>query len=286
MGLHASTGQHAVPSGTLLAGRYELGALLGVGSTAAVHRARDHRTSREVAVKLITSGGAGPGARPGQHEAAVLAGLHHPGLVPLLDTGSADGRFFLVVELVDGPVLSHLLDAGPLPVAAAAALGAALADALAHAHARGVVHRDVKPANVLVDRCGRPTLADFGIARLVDAARVTPTGCIVGTAAYLAPEQVRGTAVGPAADVYALGLVTLEAATGTREYPGTALEAAVARLHRPPRTPAGLPASLATTLRRMTADDPARRPTAAQASALLTRAGLEALPVRATRCAA
>ena len=138
-------------------------------------------------------------------------------------------------------------------------------------HANGVVHRDVKPGNVLLDGDGRAQLTDFGIARLVDATRVTATGLVVGTAAYMAPEQVRGEVVGPPADIYALGLVLLEAVTGRREFEGGALESAIARLHRSPVVPASVPEPLASAIRRMTAADPADRPAASDVAAALRR---------------
>jgi serine/threonine protein kinase len=122
------------------------------------------------------------------------------------------------------------------------------------------VHRDVKPGNVLIGRDGRVRLTDFGIARLVDSARVTSTGMMVGTASFLAPEQVAGEPVGPPADVYALGLVLLECLTGQREYAGSTVEVALARLQRLPRVPATLPAGWPGLLRAMTAREPADRP--------------------------
>jgi serine/threonine protein kinase len=129
-------------------------------------------------------------------------------------------------------------------------------------HASGIVHRDVKPSNILLDTTGRVYLADFGISRLVDATRLTATGSAIGTAAYMAPEQVRGAAVGPAADLYALGLVLLECLTGRTEYTGTSFEVAVARLSRSPHIPADLPAGLADALHAMTATEPQDRPDA------------------------
>jgi serine/threonine protein kinase len=143
-------------------------------------------------------------------------------------------------------------------------MGTALAGALAHAHGLGIVHRDVKPGNVLVDRDGNVRLTDFGIARLLDSAAVaaiTETGLVIGTAAYLAPEQVRGETAGPEADVYALGLVLLEALTGERAYAGPPTEAAMARLQRSPEIPVQTP-WLASLVAAMTAIDPARRPRA------------------------
>jgi hypothetical protein len=155
-----------------------------------------------------------------------------------------------------------------------AELGADVASALAHVHAAGVVHRDVKPGNVLVDENGGAMLSDFGIARLVDdTCHHTRTGTVVGTVAYLAPEQVAGERVTTAVDIYALGLVLLEALTGVRPYAGTSVESALARLSRPPEIPATLPQGWGALLTAMTARDPAARPGAAAVSALL-RAGV------------
>jgi serine/threonine protein kinase len=142
------------------------------------------------------------------------------------------------------------------------ALGAALADALDHVHSAGVVHRDVKPSNILLDETGAPHLTDFGISRLMDSTARTATGALVGTAAYLAPEQVLGRTVGPAADVYALGLTLLECLKGELEYDGTPLEAAIARLHRAPALPSFLDDGLAALLGAMTALDEHDRPDA------------------------
>jgi hypothetical protein len=266
-------------AGALLAGRYDLGPLVGLGGTALVHRAWDHAAGCPVAVKLFRPGAAlAPGCGGGR-ELEVLADVRHPGLVGVRGAGvDGQGRPFVVMDLVDGRSLATRLDDGPLPAASVARLGMVLADALAAVHDRGVVHRDVKPANVLIDADDRPRLTDFGIARIVDATRVTATGVVVGTAAYMAPEQVRGEAVGPPADVYSLGLVLLEAVTGRREYEGGAIESALARLNRAPLVPAGLPDPLAATLRRMTEPDPAARPTAAAVAAALRG---PARPVRA-----
>ena len=182
-----------------------------------------------------------------------------------------DGRPFIVTDLVEGPTLAERLEVGPLDPDEVLRIGARLADALAHVHRAGIVHRDLKPANVLLGADG-PRLADFGIARALDGTAVTGTGYVVGTAAYLAPEQVRGEWVGPEADVYALGLVLLESLTGRREYPGALVESATARLHRPPGIPTGLPFALDTALRAMTALDPADRPAAADVATMLAAA--------------
>jgi serine/threonine protein kinase len=168
------------------------------------------------------------------------------------------------MEFVDGPSLSDVLRGGPIGVERAAALGVRLAEALAYAHHLGVVHRDVKPGNVLLDGAEAPRLADFGIARLADSTTLTASGVLVGTASYLAPEQLEGRHVGPAADVYSLGLVLLECSTGKRAYDGTPTEAALARLVRDPEVPDDLPRWWAELLRRMTSLGADSRPSAAE----------------------
>ena len=253
--------------------RYVLGSLLGSGGMADVHRATDTTLERSVAVKVLRDVAGDESAR---HrfvaEARTLAGLSHRNLVTVLDAGIGedDDRPFLVMELVEGRSLADALEDGPLTPEDAAAVGAQVAAALAYAHGRGVVHRDVKPGNVLLGGDGRVKLADFGIARLLgDTARHTRTGTAIGTAAYLAPEQVRGEDVTGAADTYALGLVLLEALTGRRAFPGSPTEAALARLQRDPEVPAGLPGGWAPLLTAMTAADPTDRVDVAEAADLL-----------------
>ncbi|HEY2193284.1 MAG TPA: serine/threonine-protein kinase [Actinomycetospora sp.] len=197
-----------------------------------------------------------------RREVLTLAALSHPGLVTVYDVGDDHGRAYFVMQLIEGDTLAQRIRRGPLPLGDVIALGGALADALGYVHRRGVVHRDVKPGNVLLDADGRAHLSDFGIAAVRDAAPVTAAGMVIGTASYLSPEQVRGESVMPAVDIYALGLVLIECVTGRREYPGNALEAAVARLHRRPVVPVGLPESLRTLLIAMTADEPGARPDA------------------------
>jgi eukaryotic-like serine/threonine-protein kinase len=255
----------AIPTGggRLVAGRYRLDALVGRGGSAEVWRAHDEALERWVALKLVTASGGEDAGRVGD-EARLLARLSHPGLVPVYDAGTDEvGRPWVVMELVEGETLGAAMARGPLPSERVAGLGRTLAGALAYVHAQGLVHRDVKPANVLLGTDGRVRLTDFGIARLVDAAKVTATGLTVGTAGYLSPEQVQGAHVGPASDVYSLGLVLLEALKGEREYPGTAVEVALARLTRPPVVPPGLPAGWVGLLTAMTALEPERRPSAA-----------------------
>lgn len=246
--------------GELLAGRYELAGTLGVGGMAEVRRGWDTVLRRPVAVKVFHSGADVDAGRRFDNEARTLARLSHPGLVAVHDAGSGDGPAFVVLQLIEGRTLRDRIADGPLPVAEVRELGARLADALAYVHEQGVVHRDVKPSNILLDGDGTPHLADFGLAHLADTTRFTRTDQLVGTAAYLSPEQVRGGEIGPAADVYSFGLVLLECLTGRREYPGGDVEAAVARLHRPPAVPDDLPSDLVRLLSLMTSLSARRRP--------------------------
>ncbi|WIX92719.1 serine/threonine protein kinase [Amycolatopsis sp. DG1A-15b] len=247
----------------LLGGRYEVGRLIGSGATARVYRAYDVRLTREVAVKIYDRDAVALDQRRRLREMTIQGSISHPGVVALLDSGDENGRTYLVMQLVEGENLAERLLSGPMPAADVTALADGLAEALAHVHARRIVHRDLKPANVFLSADG-PLIGDFGIAHALDTTHITGTGLIPGTAAYLAPEQVSGEPAGPPADVYALGLILLECLTGQREYPGTMVEAAMARLTRPPRIPEDAPAALAYTLRRMTQREPADRPTAAK----------------------
>src|SRR3954452_10652066 len=247
----------------LLDGRYRLGARLGSGAVAEVFRALDERLARPVAVKLFR-GDAAEELQRHEAEMRTLAQLDHPSLVTVYDAGDANGQPYLVMQLVEGDTLADELRRGPIGLDRAATYGAALADALAYVHAQGFVHRDVKPANVLIAADGRVHLADFGIARLVDSAHVTRTGDVLGTPAFFAPEQVSGDAVGPAADVYALGIVLIECLTGRRPFEGTAVEVAMARLARSPDIPAELSRDWQALLTAMTRRRPEERPAAPQ----------------------
>lgn len=261
----------AVPETDVIAGRYILATHVGIGSTATVYRAWDPHEDRAVAVKLFLDRCEDGSLDRLCRELRTMAHLDHRSLVPLLGGGVDRGRPFLVSELVVGGTLAARLAHGPLPVEQVAGIGADIASGLAHLHARGVVHRDVKPANILLcAETGRARLTDFGVARVLGCSALTRTDAVLGTAAYLAPEQVAGETVGPAADVYALGLVLLEALSGEREYPGTTVESAVARLHRSPRVPEDLPRRLRRALSAATCRHPEER-SAADDLALLLR---------------
>ncbi|MEU6103588.1 serine/threonine-protein kinase [Streptomyces flaveolus] len=256
-------------SAEVLSGRYRLDGLLGSGGAADVHRGFDLRLRRPVAVKVFRPD-TGAGIGDDVHgEAVILARLHHPGLVTAYDAGLHNGRVFLVMQLIEGSTLKNRIAMAPLSPAEAAELGAGLAQALAHAHDEGIVHRDVKPSNILLDASQRPYLTDFGISRYLDATTRTATGTLTGTAAYLSPEQVLGRPVGRPADIYALGLVLLECLTGRLEYDGGPLEAAIARLHRRPALPPHVPEQLADVLRSMTDLDELNRPTAHDCARIL-----------------
>lgn len=266
-------------SAEVLGGRFRLDEVIGSGGAGDVHRGFDLRLKRRVAVKVFRVGTDTDMEERFQNEAVILARLRHPGLVTVYDAGRHNGRAYLVMELIEGPTLKARISAGPLTPGGTAALGADLAEALAHAHESGIVHRDVKPSNIILDATGRPHLTDFGISRLLDATTHTATGTLVGTAAYLSPEQVLGRPVGPPADVYALGLVLLECLTTRLEYDGAPLEAAIARLHRPPQLPDSLPEELATLLRDMTALEAQDRPTAVDCARTLAAMADSAGPV-------
>jgi hypothetical protein len=237
---------------------------------AEVYRAEDLHLRREVAVKLFQPN---PGPLTWQRfgeEARVLAQLSHPALVSIYDAGMDGARPFLVMRLVPGGNLNQRLLTGPLTPAQVVRIGTALAEALDHVHGRGIVHRDIKPSNILMGHEDEPHLADFGIAHLAGAVRLTRSGEVVGTAAYLAPEQLTSGVLTPANDVYGLGLVLLECLTGELAFPGVSqAESALARLHRRPDIPAAVPSGLAALLEAMTAADPAQRPSAYECAGVL-----------------
>lgn len=273
------------PSDTaeVLGGRYRLGEVIGRGGMASVYTARDENLGRDVALKLFAPQTADADELKRQEaEIELLATLNHPSLVTLFDAGidsrvPEEPRPFLTMELIEGQDLRTRIRHSPVPLDELAVIGAGVADALAYIHSLGIIHRDIKPANILLVQVRpgeplRPKLTDFGIARIVDGTRLTATGTMVGTAAYLSPEQARGADLGPASDIYSLGLVLLECIKGVVEYPGSAIESAVARLHRSPEIPGHVPVEWSRLISSMTAPNPMDRPAAADLETALRQA--------------
>ena len=266
--------------GTVLDGRYRLDQLLGRGGTAEVYRATDQLLGRQVAVKVFDTRLTDLNSVERQQtEMRALASLDHPNLVAVHDariarrddTDDAPDRTYLVLELVNGITLAELLHAGALPHEQTRRIGEQLAQALSFVHSLDFVHRDVKPANVLLAGNGQIKLGDFGLARLLTAEeRVTTGSDVMGTAAYLSPEQAAAKEVRAPVDVYALGLLLLECLTGRREFPGEPVQAALARLLRDPVIPTDLPEPWPTLLTSMTASVPSARPTAARVAEVLS----------------
>ncbi|MGH3733197.1 MAG: serine/threonine-protein kinase [Acidimicrobiales bacterium] len=223
-----------------LGGRYLLVRLLGRGGMSDVYEAVDERSGLIVAVKILRSGDP-EFVRRLAHEARALESFEHPGLVRLYETGLARDQAYLVMEFIEGITLAESLRRAPLAARDTAALGVCLADALAYVHERGVVHRDVKPSNIMISVTGDVKLGDFGIAQLHDAATLTITGSMLGTVSYMAPEQLEDTQVGPSADVWSLGIVLLECLTGNRVYEGSPSEIVARRLREPIPLPSNLP---------------------------------------------
>lgn len=280
----------SLPTEALLDGRYALGECVGQGGMARVYRADDILLGRTVAIKMLRDemDGAQSSGRA-RSEMTVLASLNHPGLVTLYDAQLVPGRAeYLVMEFIDGPTLAERIAQGPLASDEVARIAADLAEALHVVHGAGIVHRDIKPSNVLVSRTALPgsrsgaKLADFGISVLVDAARLTTPGLVIGTAAYLAPEQLRGEPPAPPADIYSLGLVLREALTGTRAFPeAEGIGAAMVRLIETPEVPASLGSGWSTLLTRMLAADPADRPRASEVFAVSSElASVTSVPPR------
>jgi serine/threonine-protein kinase len=254
--------------GDLIADRYELEEVVGSGGMSSVFRARDLQLEREVAVKILLERYA---ADPEylerfRREARAVARLSHPNIVTVIDRGDDDGRQYIVFEHVDGENLKELVvRSGRLPVRRALELALSVADGLAFAHEQGLVHRDVKPQNVLLSNEGEVKVTDFGIARSIHVDHgVTQTGTVLGTGEYLAPEQASGKPVSPATDVYSLGVVLWELLTGDVPFTGENFVAvALQHVNDPPPSlhsvrPDVSP-RLAATVERALAKDPAQR---------------------------
>jgi serine/threonine protein kinase len=260
-------------AGTVLGGRYELDEQIGNGGYCEVWRATDTVLSRLVAVKLLHPGYARKAEALARFEAEArhAGALSHDNIARVLDYGEpADGQPpYLVMELVDGPSLEDVLADGPMDARWSMDVIAQAAAGLQAAHAEGLVHRDVKPANILLASNRTVKVTDFGIAHAVGSAAVTPIGEMVGTPGYLSPEQVAGDPVTPASDLYALGVVAYECLVGAPPFGGMPLEITVAHRDRPlPPLPPSVPADVATFVKQLTAKNPAWRPRSAAEVAL------------------
>ena len=254
--------------GQLIAERYELKETVGTGGMSTVYCAFDTLLERNVALKILHDqyGEDEEYVERFRREARAVAQLSHPNIVTVIDRGEENGKQFIVFELVDGENLKELVDrGGPLPVRRVLELGLEVGRALAFAHAQGLVHRDVKPQNVLLNDEGRAKVTDFGIVRSLDAVGHTETGTVLGTSHYIAPEQARGERVDAQTDVYSFGVVLYELLTGEVPYPGDNF-LSVAMKHVNDPVPSVLdarpdtPLRLATLIERSLAKQPAERP--------------------------
>ncbi|MFI2632238.1 serine/threonine-protein kinase [Streptomyces collinus] len=278
-----STGEHgqADGAGRLLAGRYRVTAALGRGGMGVVWKAVDEVLGREVAVKELRTytDAAGPELADLQvrmrREARAAARVRHPGVISVHDIAQVDGRPIIVMELVDGPSLDDVLrERGTLDPGEAAGIGAKVMDALAAAHRAGVLHRDVKPGNILLDRSGRVVLTDFGIATMEDpgdgsATHLTRSGELVGSLDYLAPERAQGADPGPASDIWALGATLYAAVEGSSPFRRTSTFSTLTAIVTEPLPEPRLAGSLAPVLQRLMDKRPESRPEADQARELL-----------------
>jgi serine/threonine protein kinase, bacterial len=276
----AAAASEDVLEGALLEGRYRVATKIATGGTSTVYRGLDTRLDRPVALKVMDSRYAGDQQflTRFQLEARTVARLKDPGLVAVYDQGMDARHPFLVMELVEGGTLRELLaERGPMPPHAVAAVLRPVLGGLAAAHRAGLVHRDVKPENILISDEGDVKIVDFGLVRAVAEAGITSTSVILGTAAYLSPEQVRDGNASPRSDVYALGIVAYELLTGQTPFSGdSALSVAYQRLDTDVPAPSsvidGVPAQFDELIERATARDPADRYADAQdmAEALAT----------------
>ncbi|HHU37725.1 MAG TPA: serine/threonine protein kinase [Propionibacterium sp.] len=265
--------------GLVLGGRYRMVRHVASGGMGQVWEAFDQTLQRQVALKVMHPHTQDELAlvERFRDEARFAAQLTHPNTVTIHDFGEHDGLFFLVMEFVDGPTLGAVLAAGPLPVEDARRFLGQLASALAVAHEAGIIHRDIKPTNILVNG-DQAQLMDFGIARSIDAESRTLTGNVLGTAHYLSPEQAMGQTVGPPTDVYGLGVLAHEMLSASKPFDkGTPIATALAHVQEaPPPLPADTPPDLEALITACLEKDPDDRPTAALIAHLLTEQADEA----------
>jgi serine/threonine-protein kinase len=246
--------------------RYAVEKRLGQGGMATVDLAEDTELGRRVAVKRLFASLAGDYVFQQRffREAKLAAALSHPNLVTVYDVGEEDGLPYIVMEYIDGETLGELMAReGPLPADRAVDLLLQVCAGLEHAHAAGLVHRDIKPQNLLVRRDGVAKIADFGIARTLQSTQLTQVGTVLGTASYLAPEQALGEQVTSAADIYSVGVVGYELLTGRTPYEFDSLADLTLKQREPPPPIEGVPPHVDAAIRRSLAFDPDRRPPSA-----------------------
>ena len=250
----------------LLKNRYRLGRILGRGGMCIVYQAWDTRLERNVAIKRLEPPlNEDPRTRARfDREGRALAQLSHPNVVTLIDRGSTESEDYLVFEYVEGRSLKEMTRSGPLPAAEAGHIAGQVAEGLAAAHLAGIIHRDVKPQNILIDRQGHAKITDFGIATGADWTRVTRAGSIIGSARYMSPEQVRSKPVDARSDIYSLGIVLYEMLAGHPPFDGTSMpEIARQHLNTPPlplsEIRSDLPSSLEKIVMRCLEKDPEDR---------------------------
>jgi len=252
---------------TIAGGRYRIERVLGTGAMAKVLLAHDAELGREVAVKLLDEAlAADPNFRARfAREARVAAGLSHPNIVTVFDVGEAEGRPFIVMELVPGHTLEERLQReGALSANDVLGIARQVCAGLEQAHANGLVHRDLKPGNLIERDDGTVKIADFGIARAVEGTELTEAGTVVGTAAYLAPEQAEAGTVTPATDLFALGVVLYELLTGRQPWKIDSLAQLAGRREAPPpKLPANTPPGLRAAIERCLLPDAKDRPASA-----------------------
>ena len=258
--------------GTTLSGRYTLTERIAAGGMGEVWAATDTVLGRTVAVKLLHPALSQESdfVERFRAEARHTASLHHPNIATVFDYGEDDGTAYLVMELIVGQPLSQIIaDRAPLSPQETASILVQAATALEAAHQGGVVHRDIKPANILITPDGTAKLTDFGIARAIDAAPLTQTGQVLGTAQYLSPEQALGHSATASSDIYSLGVVGYEMLTGERPFDsGTAVATALAHVNQaPPPLPVTIPTGVRDVIGAALAKDPADRPASAAAMA-------------------
>jgi tetratricopeptide (TPR) repeat protein/predicted Ser/Thr protein kinase len=266
----APAGQQCALTPGRAVGRYKIGPLLGRGGMGQVYAAHDTDLGRDVAIKVVTATDAEAQAAL-RREAQHASQLNHPHICTIYEVGDCDGQAFFAMEFVKGPTLDSLIPTGGLPAETAVRYGIQIADALAHAHRRGVVHRDLKAANVVVTSEGNLKVLDFGLALRVPTERLGEltrsrdpldrAGIIAGTLPYMSPELLRGERADARSDIWALGVLLYELTTGQRPFEGgTGFELSAAILHQPPRPlPEHVPASLQAIIRRCLAKDRATR---------------------------